>query len=108
LQPLPDRRRIVSDDAGLPRVLAAIGTDVAPLWSPEIAWLFDATLPPEEVAQRWQRSGLRYLVLGKSGPTANFMQTYARWRAPHFKLRPVAETETHVILEATVPPAPAG
>jgi hypothetical protein len=108
LQPLSDRRRIVSDDAGLPRVLAGIGTDVAPLWSPEIAWLFDATLPPEEVAQRWQRSGLRYLVLGKSGPTANFMQTYARWRAPHFNLQQVAETETHVILEATVPPAPAG
>lgn len=106
LQPLPDRRRILSDHAGLPRVLAPIGTEVAPLWSPEIAWLFDAQLPPEETARRWRKSGLRYLVLGKTGPTASFMQTQARWRAPYFTLRPVAETDTHVILEATVASAP--
>lgn len=104
VQPLSDRRRILSDHAGLPRVLAPIGTEVAPLWSPEVAWLFDGTLEPGVVAQRWRQSGLRYLVLGKTGATAGFMQTYARWRAPYFTLQPVAETETHVILEATVPP----
>jgi hypothetical protein len=107
VQPLPDRRRILSDHAGLPRVFAPIGTEVAPLWSPEVAWLFDGTLEPGVVAQRWRQSGLRYLVLGKTGATASFMQKYARWRAPYFTLRPVAETETHVILEATVPDEPA-
>ena len=107
LQPLPDRRRVLSDHAGTPRVFAAIGTEVAPLWSPEVAWLFDETLPPEEVARRWRKSGLRYLVLGKSGATANFMPTHARWRAPYFTLRPVTETDTHVILEATSAVAPA-
>ncbi len=106
LQPLPARRRIISDHAGLPRVFAAIGTEVAPLWTPEVAWLFDQTLKPEEVAQRWQKSGLRYLVLGKSGPTANFMETNARWRAPFFTLQPVGETDTHIILEAAVPTPP--
>lgn len=104
--PLPDRRRILSDHAGLPRIFAPIGTEVAPLWSPEVAWLFDGTLAPEVVAQHWRQSGLRYLVLGKTGATAGFMQNYARWRAPYFTLRPVAETDTHVILEATVPAAP--
>jgi hypothetical protein len=102
IQPLPERRRILSDHAGLPRVLAPIGTEVAPLWSPEVAWLFDGTLEPEVVAQRWRQSGLRYLVMGKTGATAGFMQKFARWRAPYFKLLPVAETDTHVILEATV------
>ncbi len=106
LQPLPDRRRILSDHAGLPRILAPIGTEVAPLWSPEVAWLFDGTLEPEVVAQRWRQSGLRYLVMGKTGATAGFMQKYARWRAPYFKLQPVAETDTHVILEATVADRP--
>lgn len=106
VQPLSGRRRILSDHAGLPRIFAPIGTEVAPLWSPEVAWLFDGTLEPEVVAQRWQQSGLRYLVLGKTGATAGFMQTYARWRAPYFTLQPVAETDTHVILEATVPAAP--
>jgi len=80
---------------------------VLPLWSPEVAWLFDETLKPTEVARRWRKSGLRYLVLGKTGASANFMQTHARWRAPYFTLKPVAETETHVILEATVPADPA-
>ena len=106
LQPLPNRRRVLSDHAGLPRVFAAIGTEVAPLWSPEVAWLFDEKLPPEEVARRWRKSGLHYLVLGKSGPAASFVQTHARWRAPYFTLRTVAETDTHVILEATVAVAP--
>ena len=106
LQPLPDRRRIVSDVVGTARLLAPLGTEVAPLWSPEIAWLFDARLPPEEVAARWRKSGLRYLVLGKAGPTANFMQTHARWRAPYFTLRTMAETDVHIILEATVAPPP--
>jgi len=107
VEPLPDRRRILSDHAGLPRIFAPIGTEVAPLWSPEVAWLFDGTLEPAVVARRWQESGLRYLVMGKTGATAGFMQTYARWRAPYFTLRPVAETDTHVILEATVPTVPA-
>jgi hypothetical protein len=103
IQALPDRRRILSDHAGLPRILAPIGTEVAPLWSPEVAWLFDGTLKPEEVARRWQKSGLRYLVLGKTGPTAGFMQSYARWRAPHFEIRTAAETDTHIVLEVMVP-----
>ena len=106
LQPLPNRRRVLSDHAGTPRVFAAIGTEVLPLWSPEVAWLFDEKLKPEEVARRWRQSGLRYLVLGKSGPTANFVQTQARWRAPYFSLQVVAETDTHVILEATSAVAP--
>jgi hypothetical protein len=107
LQPLPGRGRILSDHAGLPRILAPIGTEVAPLWSPEVAWLFDGTLPPEEVARRWQKSGLRYLALGKTGPTAGFMQAHARWRAPHFEMKTAGETDTHVILEVTVPEKPA-
>lgn len=102
IKSLPNRHRILSDDAGLPRVLAAINTEVAPLWSPEITWLFDATLAPEEIARRWRQSGLRYFVLGKSGATAGFMSSQARWRAPYFTLRTVTETDTHVILEATV------
>ena len=106
IRPLPDRRRIVSDHAGLPRIFAAIGTEAIPLWSPEVAWLFDEKLPPAEVANRWRKSGLRYLVLGKTGATAGFMQAHARWRAPYFTLRTVAETDTHVILEATVAAAP--
>ena len=107
LLPLPGHDRILTDSAGLPRAFADRGISVLPLWSPEVAWLFDATLKPDVVAKLWQKSGLRYLVLNKSGPTSDFIRTRARWRAPYFTLKSVAETETHLILEAMVPDAPA-
>lgn len=106
LLPLPGHERILADGAGLPHAFAGHGLTVLPLWSPEVEWLFDSTLPAEAVAQRWRKSGLRYLVLGKSGPTPGFIRTHARWRAPYFTLRPVAETGTHVVLEAVVPEPP--
>lgn len=102
VRPLPDRKRIVTDNAGLPRVLATIGTEAVPLWSPEVAWLFDDRLKSEDIAQRWQKSGLRYMVLGKSGPTTEFIRTHARWRAPYFILNEVAESDDQVVLEVSL------
>jgi hypothetical protein len=106
VKPLPGRGRIVTDDASMSRVLADIGADAVPLWSPDVAWLFDASVKPEEVARRWQKSGFRYLVLGKTGPNADFIRTSARWRAPYFTLQPVAETEVRLIFDATITTAP--
>ncbi|MDI1248476.1 MAG: hypothetical protein PSV13_06295 [Lacunisphaera sp.] len=107
LQPLPGHERIIADNASLQHAFTAGGITVLPFWSPEIAWLFDSTQPAEMVAELWRNSGLRYLVIGKTGPTPGFIRTHARWRAPYFSLRPVAETEAHLILEATVAPVPA-
>ena len=101
IQPLPGRKRILTSDPSLPRVLAAIGTEVAPIWTPEAAWLFDSNLKPKDIAFRWQRSGFRYIVLDKSDTTSNFIHTHARWRAPYFVLTPVAETSDQVILDVT-------
>ena len=106
LQPLPDWKRILSDQAGLPAGAVSPRTERVPLWSPEVAWLFDARLQPREIARRWQKSGFRYLVLGKSGPTMDFIRTHARWRAPYFILNPVAETDDQVVLEVTLAPLP--
>jgi hypothetical protein len=106
--PLPDRHRVVSDYVGAPKLLARIGTEVAPLWSPEVSWLFDAKLKPEEIAARWRRSGLRYLILLKSGPTASFVQTHARWRTPHFTLKTLVELDAMIVLEAVAPGTTAG
>ncbi len=102
VQPLPDRARVVSDYVGAPRLFATIGTKVAPLWSPEVAFLFDESMPANEVARRWRASGFRYLVLLKVGPSAGFVQAHARWRAPYFSLKTVADTGKLIVLEATV------
>jgi hypothetical protein len=106
LQPLPGHERIIADNASLQRAFAPGGITVLPFWSPEVAWLFDSTQPAERVAELWRTSGLRYLVIGKTGPTPDFIRTHARWRAPYFNVRPVADTETHLVLEATVAPIP--
>jgi hypothetical protein len=106
LKPLSNRSKIISDDASLPRIFARIDTVVIPLWSPEVDWLFDRHLKSEEIARRWRKSGIHYLVLAKSGPAADFVRTHAQWRAPYFTVRPVAETEDRQILEATVDVVP--
>lgn len=101
LKPLTGRNRVITDNAGLPRVLEGIGTEALPLWTPDVAWLFDSRLPAEEIARRWQRSGLHYVVLTKSKPTGEFIRTHARWRAPYFTVKMLSETDSHMILEVT-------
>jgi len=101
LRPLPGRARVITDNAGLPRVLEEIGTETVPLWTPDVAWLFDSHRPAKEIAERWQRTGLRYLVLTKSKPTEEFIRTHARWRAPYFKVKMLLDTDSHMVLEVT-------
>ncbi len=102
IKALPGRYRIISDQAGLPRALAPVGSEVIPLWSPEVAWLFDRNLKSEEIARRWKKSGLHYFILGKAGPASDFVGTRAQWRAPYFTVKTILTTETSVVLEVTV------
>lgn len=102
--PLPGVRRIVTDNASFARVFGAAGLEAVPPWSPDVAWLFDATLPPEDLARRWQQSGLRYLVLGKSPSGADFVLSRACWRAPYFTVRTLAEVDNNLLIEATAAP----
>ena len=102
IKALTGRHRIISDQASLPRALAPIGSEVIPLWSPEVAWLFDRNLKPEEIARRWKKSGLHYFILGKAGPASDFVSKRAQWRAPYFTVKTILTTETSVVLEVTV------
>ena len=105
--PEPGRHRILSDIAGLPRLLAPVGMEAVPLWSTEVAWLFDATVKPQELARLWQESGLGYVAIGKASPTGDFVRTHAQWRAPYFTVIPIIETDGLLILQVTVKLAPA-
>ncbi|MBI3886784.1 MAG: hypothetical protein HY302_13795 [Opitutae bacterium] len=106
LATLPDHQRLLSESAGLPRLLAPHGITVVPIWSPEAAWLFDRSLKPEELARRAIRSRLHYLVLQKSGLGFDFLNRRARWQVPWFKIAPVLETDTYAVFELTVTPPP--
>jgi hypothetical protein len=106
-QTLPAPKQILTDNAGFPRVFARIGVEVIPLWSPDVAWLFDPNLPAEEIARRWEQSGLRYLVVGRTASGMDFVSARAQWRAPYFRVQTVAESGNNLILEViATPPAP--
>jgi hypothetical protein len=105
---LPGGHRIVSDGFDLPELGATVGLEVAPLWSPEFDWLANQAIDPAEAARRWQASGLRFLVMGRTGPMHDWLQTHARMRTAYYSIEQVDETNSHVILEikATGTPVP--
>lgn len=98
-------RRILADDASLQRPFTLRGIEVVPLWSPEVAWLFDPQLDPRIVARRWGASGLRYVVVGKSGASREFLDRRAGWRAPYFQIKVVSEIGERLVLDVQVPPS---
>ncbi len=106
LAALPDHQRLLSENAGLPRLLTPHGITVVPLWSPEAAWLFDRSLRPAEAARRAIHSRLHYLVLTKSGLGFEFLNQRAHWPAPWLKVTPVLETGTYAVFALNVTPPP--
>ena len=104
---LPGNHRILSDYAGLPHALAGTGLTVVPVWSPEVAWLFDDKTPPDAVAHHWRQSRLRYIVTSPSQPFLDFLNRHARGSAPLFASTVVWQSDAYLIVEVITEPAPA-
>ncbi|HND60327.1 MAG TPA: hypothetical protein PLB90_02535 [Opitutaceae bacterium] len=104
LDKLPGHGRILSECVSLPRALAPDGVTVVPLWSPEVSWLFDHGLAPDEVARRWARSGLRYVVMTRSPAQLTFLARRAVWLEPWFHIRREWQSDRYLVLEVTVTP----
>lgn len=104
LAALPARSPILTESAGLERLLASDGVEVRPLWSPAVAWLFDEQLSPPDVAARWQAAGCRIVVLTRGSVGADFLFRRARWRAPWFTLKEIATPGPYLVLEITAAP----
>jgi hypothetical protein len=102
--PLGEHRRILTDNGGLPRALAFSNIQTVPLWSPEVAFLFDPSLKPQEVARLWQQSGLSFIVISKGSPTKDFIENHARLHTPFFTVITVIETDSILILQAVASP----
>ena len=107
LQALPGHARVLTDYAGLPPTLAGTAITVVPIWSPEVAWLFDKTTPPDDLAQRWRESHLRYVVTSPAPAFLDFLTRHAGWRAPVFALAPVWQSDAFVVIEVITEPAAA-
>ena len=93
------KRKLLTDVAGLPRSLPALGIDAVPLWSPDVAWLFDSALSPRRRAQLWQQSGFVYIGIAKNSPTADFLNQHTGWPSPYFTVVPLMEANGLRILQ---------
>ena len=99
LAALPPGGGIVSDNAALCRLGAETGHPVSPLWTPEFAWFFDRTQTPESISRHLQESHIRYLFVGQTGPTLQYLQEHGHWTNPRYALKVVGLTPTHFLLE---------
>jgi|GEM_PF-741370 len=106
LQTLPMHRRILSECVSLPRSLAPARITVVPMWSPEVAWLFDSKLKPLEVARDWHRSGLHYVVMTRAPAQFELLMHLARWKAPFFTVKRIWESNAYLVLEVATAPLP--
>ena len=107
LRALPGPPRVLTDYAGLPPALVGTAFTAVPIWSPEVAWLFDQPTPPADQARRWRESHLRYLVTSSAPAYRDFLTRHTAARAPDFTLAPVWQSEAFLIFEVLPGPTPA-
>jgi hypothetical protein len=56
----------------------ASGLEVVPIWSPQVAFVFDDTLSPEEIRQRLLDHGIRYLII-QNNFNGQFLSNHIRF-----------------------------
>jgi hypothetical protein len=104
---LPGRKHLLTDYTGLARLTAGTDIVLTPLWSPEVAWLFDPATTPDAAADRWSASRFHYLVTSPSPAFMEFINRHARWSSARFAFRPVWQSDAYLIIEVIVEPPPA-
>ncbi len=85
-------------------LLTLQGARTLPLWSPEVGFLFDARLTPEETARRLRAAGIGFILLNRGAANERYLAHSPYFREPGNTLRAVQLDEMY-LLEITVPPA---
>lgn len=105
LRSLPDRPVIITESAGLQRLLADTGLTVVPVWSPAASWLFDPQLPPADFTSRLGAFGDCCLILTRDSHGARFVQAYAHPAlGAHLQLHQVSDQ--YVVYRVRTDPGP--
>lgn len=86
-------------------LLAKQGARTTPLWSPDLRFLFDATLPPAEAARRLRAAGVGFVLLTQGEVNARFLARSAFFRDPAGTLQP-AWSDPDLVLLRVNPPSP--
>jgi len=90
---------IASDYLNLPGILDGTPVKVVPLWSPQVAWLFDPSLDSREVATRWRESGLSYLAINDNTSTLEFLEWHSHLESDAYRLQVISRVPGYLILE---------
>ena len=93
---------VLADSPGFQRRLAPLGLDVVPLWSPQADFLFDASLPPAEVARRWRDSGITHVIHTKWQANLDFFTVHSRLARPPLGQRMLGETALTAVFAITL------
>ena len=84
-------------------LLVKHGAAVAPLWSPEVRFVFDEKLAPPEIARRLRAAGFGYVLLTQGRVNERFLARSAFFRDPAGTLTPVWSDPDMVLLRVQTP-----
>jgi hypothetical protein len=73
--------RVLSENAYAHALLEPAGIDVVPIWSPEVAFVFDESAPPLTVRERLRERGIGYVLFSPESPNARIFERYAFFTA---------------------------
>lgn len=80
-------------------LLTLQGARTVPLWSPEVAFVFDRRLTPGEIARRLRVAGFGYILLNLGPANERFLAHSAYFLDPGDTLRAVAKAEEMILLK---------
>jgi len=84
-------------------LLTAQGAKTTPLWSPDVRFIFDAGIPPDEIARRLRNANFGFILLGKGLVNDRYLARSAFFRDPHGMLQPVWADPDMILLKIVEP-----
>ncbi|HEY4302363.1 MAG TPA: glycosyltransferase family 39 protein [Candidatus Didemnitutus sp.] len=98
-------RYVVADGFGLTTPADQAGIAVAPIWSPDAQWLFDSKATAADARRRLAASGLRYVVIGRTGTMQDWVARHVAWDRLGLELKEAGRTPGQIIFELRPNPA---
>jgi len=69
-------RRVLANEAYVYAALAESGVEAVPIWSPEVAFLFDRNEPPARLQERLRDLGIRHILFNISGAEIRYVEQF--------------------------------
>jgi hypothetical protein len=95
---LPRDARILSENAYAHALLTPNSADVVPIWSPEVAFIFDGSTPPSTVRDKLRERGIRYVLLYPSSPNTRICVKHPFYTSELPLWRPIARVPGDFVL----------